>query len=154
MEDKMDVAYERLLKELRRARIFSMVSSGFVILLIIGGFLLVTKLQPLFNWMEQTQPVLVELAQLDMDGVNLAIEQLNYTMNSVDWEQVSDAVGSVDWKTVSDSLSKVDVEAINKAVEGLDTKELSDALETLNNAVDALEAMGEKIKSFTSIFTN
>lgn len=160
-----DVTYERLAKELRMTRIFCLVSSLLTVGLLICGVLLILHMKPLYTWMEQTQPILVELAELDMESVNLTMAQMNHTLESIDWKQVSDAVvavdwkqmsdavGSIDWKSVSDSLSKIDVDAINKAVEGLDTKELSEALETLNNTVDTLQAIGDKIKSFTGIFT-
>jgi hypothetical protein len=160
-----DVTYERLARELRKTRIFCLVSSLLTVGLLICSVLLILHMKPLYAWMEQTQPILVELAELDMDSVNLTMAQMNHALESIDWKQVSDAVvavdwkqmsdavGSIDWKTVSDSLSNIDVDAINKAVDGLDTKELSEALETLNNTVDTLQAIGDKVKSFTGIST-
>uniref|UniRef100_UPI0040578A5C hypothetical protein n=1 Tax=Acetatifactor sp. TaxID=1872090 RepID=UPI0040578A5C len=170
MEDKgrekngMEENWKQLTRELCVTRIFCMISSVLTVVLLVGGVMLFGQLKPVFVWMEQTQPVLEELTQLDIDGVNLTLEQINSTLGNVDWQQVSDAVGSVDWKQISDavgsvdwhklsdSLSKLDVDALNKAIEGLDTKELSEAIENLNNTIDVLKGFGEKISSFTGVF--
>lgn len=161
-----DNNFEQLRKELRTTRIFCMITSMLTVVLLVGGIVLLWQLKPVFAWMEQTQPVLKEFTELDIDGVNLTLEQISYTLGSVDWQQVSDAVGSVDWQQVSDSIgsvdwqklsdtvSELDVDAINDAIEGLNTEELSEAIENLNNTIEVLEGFGEKISSFTGIFGN
>lgn len=163
-DNVLETSLNQLRKELRATRFFCVISSFLTGALLVGGVLLFGQIKPVFTFVEEVQPVLEELSQLDMDGVNLTLEQISYTVSSVDWKQVSDAVssvdwqqvsdaiGSVDWQTVSDSLSELDVDAINEAIEGLDTEELSKAIENLNNTVEALEGLREKISSFTGLF--
>lgn len=160
----MEASLVQLKKELRATRIVCFISSLLTAGLLVGGCFLYTQIQPVFQMVGEVQPVLNELSQLDIDGVNLTLEQISYTLGTVDWQQVSDAIGSVDWKqasdaigsvdweTVSDSLSALDVEAINEAIEGLNTQEISKALENLNNTVDVLKGIGEKFSSLSGFF--
>lgn len=159
-----ETSFNQLRKELRATRIFCVISSLLTGMLLVGGIFLYGQIKPIFELVEDTKPVIEEMAELDIDSVNLTLEQISYTLGTVDWQQVSDAVssvdwqqasdaiGSVDWQAVSDSLSELDVDAINEAIEGLDTEELSKAIENLNNTVEALEGLREKISSFTGLF--
>lgn len=160
----LETSLEKLRKELRVTRIFCVISSLLTGALLAGGIFLYGQIKPIFQLVEDTKPVIEELAELDIDSVNLTLEQISYTLGTVDWQQVSDAVGSVDWqqasdaigsvdwKKVSESLSELDVDSINDAIEGLDTKEISKAVEKLNDVVEVLEGWGEKLGSFSGWF--
>lgn len=93
------------------------------------------SLKPIFVFLQEAQPVMEQMAELDVAEVNATLEQVNATLGSVDWQQVSD------------SLGQLDVDAINEAIEGLDTEELSEAIENMNKAADVLESWGEKLSS-------
>lgn len=127
----------KLSRELRVTRIFCMISSILTGLVLAGGTFFFVALREART---DAEPVIQQIVALDIEGFNLALEQLNMTLESVDWEQVSQAIG------------ELDVEALNTAIENLDTAELSKALENLNNAVDALEQLGQVFSRLTSFF--
>ena len=127
----------KLSRELRATRIFCMVSSILTVLVLIGGIFFFVTLR---EARADAEPVIQQIVALDIEGFNLALEQLNTTLESVDWEQVSLAI------------EQLDIDALNTAIENLDTAELSEALENLNNAVDALEKLGQVFSRFTSLF--
>lgn len=127
----------KLSRELRTTRIFCMISSILTVLVLAGGTVFFLALR---ETRADAEPVIRQIVALDIEGFNLALEQLNTTLESVDWEQVSLAI------------EQLDVDALNTAIENLDTAELSKALENLNNAVDALEQLGQIFSRFTSFF--
>lgn len=128
-----------LRKELRLTRVFCLISSILTVCLLISVIFLVNRLQPVYQFMEDTQPVLARIAELDTAAVN-TLEQLNV------------AVGDVDWEQLSGSLGKLDVDAINEALENLDTEELTITLKNLNDAVDTLKNIGDKLSSLPAVF--
>ena len=129
----------KLSRELRVTRIFCMISSILTVLVLIGGIFFFAALR---EARADAEPVIQQIVALDIEGFNLALEQLNMTLESVDWEQVSLAI------------EQLDIDALNTAIENLDTAELSEALENLNNAVDALEKLGQVLGRFTSLFNS
>lgn len=128
---------EKLSRELRITRFFCMISSLLTALVLAGGTFFFLAIRE--AWVD-AEPVIQQIVALDIEGFNLALEQLNTTLESVDWEQVSLAI------------EQLDVDALNTAIENLDTAELSEALENLNNAVDVLEQLGQVFRRFTSLF--
>lgn len=143
---------EQLKKELRTTRIFCIISSVLTGALLLGGILVYGQLKPVLMVVEQTNPVIEELAGLDIDSVNATLTQMSSTLGSVNWKEVSDAVESVDWQNVSDTIGELDVDAFNDAVKNLDTGELSKAIERLNKVIDVLEGWGEKLGSIKGLF--
>lgn len=127
----------KLSRELRATRIFCMISSILTVLVLTGGIFFFFALR---EARADAEPVMQQIVALDIEGLNLALEQLNTTLESVDWEQVSQ------------TIEQLDVDALNTAIENLDTAELSKALENLNNAVNALEQLGQIFSRFTSFF--
>ena len=127
----------QLRKELRRTRIFCGISSLLTLLLLVGGFLIVTKAQ---SSVAEITPVVEELEQLDVEEFNRTAANVNATLESVDWEKLSV------------TLSELDVEALNDAIADLDTEELSEALKNLNDAADTIEGLNEKLEPLTSMF--
>ena len=127
----------KLSRELRMTRIFCMISSILTALILAGGVFFFVALREVRAGAE---PVIQQIVTLDIEGLNLALEQLNTTLESVDWEQVSLAI------------EQLDVDALNTAIENLDTAELSESLENLKNTVDALEQLGQVFSRFTSFF--
>lgn len=127
----------KLSRELRITRIFCIISSLLTAVALVGGIFLFAAFRQART---DAEPVIQQIVALDIEGFNLALEQLNTTLENVDWEQVSQAI------------EQLDVDALNTAIENLDTAELSKALENLNNAVDALEQLGQIFSRLTSLF--
>lgn len=126
---------KRLRRELLITRIFCGISSFLTGCLLLGGFLFFKMTEPVFEVLNEAQPMMEQMAQLDVDEVNATLEQINTTLESVDWEQITQALG------------ELDIESINTAIEGLDTEELTEAVENMNNAADVLEGWGNKWSS-------
>lgn len=139
-EDERNDKLEMLRKELRLTRIFCIISSVLTICLLAGVVVLCIGLRPVNEFMRKAEPALEQLEDLDVDTLNTTLEQVNISLEQVDWEQLSD------------SLGKLDVDAVNEALEGLDTEEFSRALENLNNATDMLKGISEKFGSIISFF--
>lgn len=136
MENNMDeMIVKRLTRELRLTRIFCTISSLLVFCLLAGGFLVWAKVQPVISVLQEAQPVMEQLTKLDVDEMNETLEQVNLTLETVDWQQVSE------------SLKELDVDAINEAVAGLDTEELTKAVENLNKVASVLENWSNKWNS-------
>ncbi len=57
-----------------------------------------------------------------------------------------------DVEPVMATVSELDVEALNAAIKELDTRELSQTLTNLNDAVNSLQEMREKVMSLFPIF--
>lgn len=53
---------------------------------------------------------------------------------------------------MADALGSLDVSALNAALEGLDTRELSESLKNLNDAVEMIRELGERMSSMLSSF--
>lgn len=135
---------EKLRKELRTTRIFCAISSVLTLLLLVGGCFVVRTAQDYVNKVQEyaveVTPVMQKLAKLDVEEFNFTLENVNATLQSIDWEEVSA------------SLEALDVDALNEAIENLDTEELTEALKNLNDASDKLKAIGDKLASFASLF--
>ena len=126
-----DMVLKRFRGELRMTRVVCLVLAVLVVLVLAGGGFFFRELR---LTREQMEPLVEQISALNMDELNLALEEVNETLETVDWEQVAEAIGSLD------------VDALNTAIENLDTKELSEALTKLNDAVDVLGKIGDSLK--------
>lgn len=151
---ELEQSFRQLRKELRMTRIFCVISALLTAGLLVGGVFVYKQIQPVIEMIRDVQPVIEQLSSLDIEGINEALEQVNGTLDTIDWQMLDDALGSIDWQGVTDSLSRLDVDAINSAIEGLDIDGVSEAIENLNNAADVLEGLGEKFSSFGNLFGN
>lgn len=142
-QDQMQIL-EKLRKELRTTRIFCAISSVLTLLLLVGGCIAVVIAQDyagkVQEYAEEVTPVIEQLAKLDVEEFNLTMENVNTSLQSVDWEQVAA------------SLEALDVDALNEAIENLDTEELTEALKNLNDVSATLRVVGDKVSSWTSVF--
>lgn len=142
MENIAEASVTRqLMKELKFTRIICLISSALTLCLLAGGVLLYGRVQELA---EICEPVVEQVSRLDVEGLNSTMDNINDSLEAVDWQQVSDALG------------ELDVEALNSAIEGLDTAELTESLQNLNDAVDTVkglnEKLSEKMNSLSSLF--
>ncbi len=127
-----DTNTAKLMKELKFTRIICMISSVLTLCLLIGGVFLFDRVRDLS---EMCEPAVEKISDIDMESFNNTLNHVNATLEKVDWEQVAD------------SLGKLDVDAINSAIEGLDTEEFSEALKNLNDAVEKIKELGERLSS-------
>jgi len=132
-----DLGVEKLRKELRVTRIFSMISSILMICIIVGGLLICNAAK---GYVEQVWPLIEQLETVDFAAIDETVKTVDKSLNAVDWEYMSE------------QLSKLNVDAINEAIAGLDTQELTKALENINSAAETLQNMSGSLKAFTSKF--
>lgn len=126
-----DAVMKRFRGELRWTRVICLVLAVLLVLVLVGGGFFFRELRLA---REQMEPLVEQMSALNMDELNLALEEVNETLETVDWDQVAQAIGSLN------------VDALNTAIENLDTKELSEALAKLNDAVDTLGKMRDSLK--------
>ncbi len=133
----MDSSTSQLMKELRFTRIICIISSVLTFCLLVGGVFLFGEVQKLA---EICEPAIEKLSDVDVESLNETLDNVNASLESVDWEQVADVLG------------ELDVDALNSAIEDLDTEELTEALQNLNDTVDKIKEVSEKMSSFGSMF--
>lgn len=128
---------QRLIRELKITRTVCIISSALTLCLLVGGGFLFSRVQKIA---EICEPVVEKVSALDVQSLNRTMDNVNASLEGVDWEQVAAA------------LEKLDVEALNSAIEGLDTAELTESLKNLNDAVEKIREISEKLSSFGSLF--
>ena len=132
-----DPNIRQLIKELKITRIVCIITSALTLCLLIGGMFLFGKVQKIAGICE---PVVEKVSALDVESLHRTMDNVNASMEEVDWKQVADA------------LEKLDVDALNSAIEGLDTTELTQLLKNLNEAVEKIREISDKLSSFSSLF--
>lgn len=134
---EMENMMKKLRRELMFTRIMCMVSSALTILLLAGGVYLFGQVQTIA---QQAQPVIEQVAAVDVENVNQTLRQVRSSLENVDLKEVADTL-----KQAVDTLDGVDIEALNSAIEGLDTEELSRTLANLNDAVESLHKVEDSL---------
>lgn len=132
-----DPNIKQLIRELKITRIVCIITSALTLCLLVGGMFLFGRVQ---RMAEICEPVVEKVSALDVESLNRTMDNVNASMEEVDWKQVADA------------LEKLDVDALNSAIEGLDTAELTQSLKNLNEAVEKIREISEKLSSFSSLF--
>lgn len=133
----MDFDAGRLMKELKITQLICLISSALTLCLLVGGVLLFGRVQKMA---EICEPAIAKIADVDVESLNETLDNVNTSLESVDWELVADALG------------ELDVEALNSAIEGLDTEELTESLQNLNDAAAKIKEISERLSSFASGF--
>lgn len=88
---------EKLRKELRMTRIFSGITSVLLICVLIGGFIIFSKMQDYMDTaMQLVEELSAQLKQLDMDALNEAIAGLNTEELSKALENLNDAAETLE----------------------------------------------------------
>ena len=134
---EMENMMKKLRRELMFTRIMCMVTSALTVLLLAGGADLFGQVQTIA---QQAQPVMEQVAAVDVENVNETLRQVRSSLENVDLKEVADTL-----KQAVDTLNGVDIEALNNAIEGLDTEELSRTLANLNDAVESLHKMEDSL---------
>lgn len=111
---------EEVLRELRRelkvTRYCSMIVATLLVFVIVGGIYAVNKIAPALTAVQEMQPVIEKIEQLDIEMLNQKIEQL-------DIEGLNKIVEDLDVEELSETLKNInDAAAMLKEVgEGLDS---------------------------------
>lgn len=88
---------EKLRKELRMTRIFNSITSVLLICVLIGGFIIFSKMQDYMDTaMQLVEELSAQLKQLDMDALNEAIAGLNTEELSKALENLNDAAETLE----------------------------------------------------------
>ena len=138
-EQNFDQQMKKLRRDLAFTRGVCIITSILTLLLICGGGYLFMRMQGV---LENAQPILEQVAEVDIENVNETLWQIRTTLENVDLDHVVETM-----EQAVDTLEEVDIDALNSAIEGLDTTELSEALTNLNDAVESLQRMEDSIGS-------
>lgn len=88
---------EKLRKELRMTRIFNSITSVLLICVLIGGFIIFSKMQDYMDTaMQLVEELSAQLKQLDMDALNETIAGLNTEELSKALENLNDAAETLE----------------------------------------------------------
>lgn len=131
MENKVDVQEElinSLRKELKVTRYCSLFVAVLLVVVIIGGVSVVNMLRPAIEAVQEMQPVMAQMAELDVDMLNEKIAQL-------DIEGLNQAIAGLDMEEVSKALANINdaVEKLQKIGEGF-----SDFSSSVNQSISGL----------------
>lgn len=113
VEDRKDETLEMLRRELKITRYCSLFVAVLLIGVIIGGGYMLSKVTPALQVIEQMQPAIAKMEQLDVEMFNAKIEQL-------DIEGLNKAIGELDAQEVSEALKNIN-EAVEKLKEAEET---------------------------------
>ncbi len=133
--EELIVEMKSLKKSLFINRILSIVSSVFSFVMII---VLIIGISRINAFIGEVQIVSEQVAQIDMDQVNDAIEKFNETVEQIDFEYIND------------SFKEVDMKKIGEIVETIDAAELEKTLENINSVSEKLKKVSESISNFFS----
>ena len=100
---------EKLRKELRMTRVFSSITSILLICVLIGGFIVFSKMQQYMDiTMQMVEELSAQLKQLDMNALNEAIAGLNTEELSKALENLNEAAETLEnfGRSIKDFFSK------------------------------------------------
>lgn len=122
-----------LKKSLFINRILSIVSSVFSLVMIV---VLIIGISRVNAFIKEVQVVAGQVARIDVEQVNDAIEMFNETVDKIDFEYINE------------SFKEVDMKKIGEIVETINAAELEETLENINNVSEKLKKLSETISNF------
>ncbi len=134
-QEELLMEMKSLKKSLFINRILSIVSSVFCLVMIV---VLLIGILHMNVFIEEIRVVADQVAEIDMDQVNNAIEKFNTTVEEIDFEYIND------------SFKEVDMKKIGEIVETINAAELEETLENINNVSERLKKLSETISNFFS----
>ena len=124
-----------LKKSLFINRILSIVSSVCSLVMIV---VLIIGISRMNAFIKEVQVVAEQVALIDVEQVNDAIETFNETVEKIDFEYINE------------SFKEVDMKKIGEIVETINAAELEETLENINNVSEKLKKLSETISNFFS----
>ncbi len=134
-QEELLMEMKSLKKSLFINRILSIVSSVFCLVMIVVLMIGISRMNV---FIEEVRIVADQVAEIDMDQVNNAIEKFNTTVEEIDFEYIND------------SFKEVDMKKIGEIVETINAAELEETLENINNVSERLKKLSETISNFFS----
>lgn len=122
-----------LKKSLFINRILSIVSSVCSLVMIV---VLIIGISRINAFIKEVQVVAEQVARIDVEQVNDAIETFNETVEKIDFEYINE------------SFKEVDMKKIGEIVETINAAELEETLENINNVSEKLKKLSETISNF------
>ncbi len=122
-----------LKKSLFINRILSIVSSACSLVMIV---VLIIGISRINAFIKEVQVVAEQVARIDVEQVNDAIETFNETVEKIDFEYINE------------SFREVDMKKIGEIVETINAAELEETLENINNVSEKLKKLSETISNF------
>ncbi len=122
-----------LKKSLFINRILSIVSSACSLVMIV---VLIIGISRINAFIKEVQVVAEQVARIDVEQVNDAIETFNETVEKIDFEYINE------------SFKEVDMKKIGEIVETINAAELEETLENINNVSEKLKKLSETISNF------
>ena len=122
-----------LKKSLFINRILSIVSSVCSLVMIV---VLIIGISRINAFIKEVQVVAEQVALIDVEQVNDAIETFNETVEKIDFEYINE------------SFKEVDMKKIGEIVETINAAELEETLENINNVSEKLKKLSETISNF------
>ncbi len=170
---------EKLIKKLQRdllvTRIFSMISSVLMIVILTGGFYMFQTVQTyaqqvdgyvteIITYAENMEPAVNQLSKVDIEGLNATMDQMKVAFAEVDFERLAQQIDELDVEAINakvaaldvdalnDKINALDIDGINETIASLDTAELSEAMTNLNDAAEKVREVSDKLKQVAAIF--
>lgn len=120
-EQSQEEVLNSLRKELKFTRYCSWVVATLLVFVIVGGVFVVNKMAPALTAIQQMQPAIEKMEQLDIEMLNQKIEQL-------DIEGLNQIVEDLDAKELSETLKNINDAATMLKEAGEGFSEFSDAI--------------------------
>ena len=98
-----------------------------------------------------------KLNALDVETINAKLDSLdmaaiNEKLDSLDMAAINEKLDSLDLEELSAKIYALDVDKINATIGGIDTELLGSTLANLNEAVDTVKDISEKLQQVALIF--
>lgn len=126
--NNMDVMLKKMRKGMIVNRVFSiitMVMTLAILILVIVSFVRIDK------FLDKAEPVIEELAKIDMEELNESLENFNNIMETLNFDGIKETLDSINF------------DGINQILEGLDISELTETLDHINEGADRLDQLNE-----------
>ena len=133
-EQSQDEMIKALRKELKFTRYCSLFVATLLVFVIVGGIYAVNKMTPALTAVQQMQPAIAKIEELDIDVLNEKIEQ-------IDIEGLNRIVDDLDVEALSEVLRNINeaTAAIEELKEGF-----GDFSDSVSNSFNDLFRIGEK----------
>lgn len=127
-QDNAEMIIKKLKKEMMINRVFSIISMVMTTFILLVAVILLIQVK---SFIVMAEPVMEQLAKIDMEVLNETLDNFNTIVEGLDFEGLIE------------TLEEIDFESINTVMEDLDMEELSETLENINDGAEKLEKIGE-----------
>ncbi|MBR6328089.1 MAG: hypothetical protein IKR68_00405 [Lachnospiraceae bacterium] len=134
--------FEKLEKSLKFTRTCCIISSFITFLLLIAFIVLLSKINPVLDFVDTLGPVVDNVAGIDVQSANGALEIFNREAVKIDWAELSEIINELDVDAINEAVRKLDVDSLNETLSSIDVEALNASLKNLNEAAETLKKIG------------